>query len=257
MQPYALQPGLMILEWLHHLCPHVSQVSFDCRQYESPIIGAFSQHVPQKSSSSVAALQQNVSLVVVVVVIVVLVVLVVLVLVVLVLALVVLVLRLVLCLLPCRRPADLPLEALAVCSEELAPGLLRLPAEAFPTLPFVLEFSRAPAAAPWEPFADPLRTRRRMASRHSSPRLSGEHRAQLGQSSRTWSRARPQGFGSSRKVVCSIDQRMRTLQDRTTPWCEHRESQPEGAAHAREAAPKERAASSASMDPRVRPPVRT
>jgi hypothetical protein len=84
MQPYALQPGLTSLVWLHHLCPHFSQVSFDSRQYESLIIGAFSQHVPQKSSSSTAALQQNVSLVVVVVVIVVLVVLVVLVLVVLV-----------------------------------------------------------------------------------------------------------------------------------------------------------------------------
>merc|ERR1719203_1144004 len=99
-----LQLALMILVWLHHLCPHFSQVSFDSLQYESPIIGAFSQHVPQKSSSSMAALQQNVSLVVVVVVIVVLVVLVVLVLVVLVEVLVVLVVLvpvLLLFLLPC------------------------------------------------------------------------------------------------------------------------------------------------------------
>lgn len=207
--------------------------------------------MPQKSSSSMAALQQNVSLVVVVVVIVVLVVLVVLLLVVVVVILVVLVLvlalalepllllvllllaLLLLVLLPCRRPSDLPSEALAGCSDELAP-----------------------AAAPWERFADSLCTRARMASWQSSPMLCAEQVAQRGQSSRTCSRARPQGFGSLRKVVCCIAQRMRTLQDRSTPWWEHKESQPDGAAQAREAAPRKRVASKASMDPRARPPAR-
>mmetsp|Transcript_23442 Transcript_23442/g.62595 ORF Transcript_23442/g.62595 Transcript_23442/m.62595 type:complete len:371 (+) Transcript_23442:583-1695(+) len=244
MHPYALQLGLTTAEWLHHLCPHVSQFSFDVRQNVSLIIGAFSQHVPQKSPSSRAALQQNVSLVVVVVVIVVLVVFVVLFRAVPVVALVALVVLL-LALLPCWPP-DLPLEALVGCPEELV--LLTFLAEAFSALSLPLEFWRAPAASS-EPFAALPRTRAWMASRQSSPRLSGEHAAQLGQRSSTCSRARPHGFGSSRKVVCSIDQRMRTLQDRVTFWWEHRESHPGCTAQARGETPKTRAASSASMAP--------